>query len=467
MMTQCWYLVPDMSQSDTPTLDHICNFLEENPNIERIEAIFPTINGIARGKWIPVSQIEKLATQGIRLPKSTYALDCWGIDVEETGLGIVSGDSDGIGLPIAHTLSPIPWSLSPAAQIIMTMVLPDRENTPWMMDPRQQLTQQVDRLAKCGLRAVVAMELEFYLIKPVKPGKPIHAEQVAPFLDHKGGNLNNLDVMQVYEPVLTEIQAVCKQQQVDIDVAIAEAGMGQFELNFNHSDDALKAADQAFLFKRIVKNVARKHDMDATFMAKPFADDLGSGLHVHVSIVDMQGDNCFSAPADGELSLLLEQAVGGLLDSMTDMQAIFAPNLNAWRRLGPGSFAPSHANWGFDHRGVAIRIPQSSGKNARLEHRICGADANPYLVLSAILAGIQHGWDQKLDPGKAVGENTSPRTLHTEWYQGLCAWDQSNLAGQFFGEEFKRIYSVVRHHEYATLRKQISDIELALLIHSA
>ena len=448
------------------TIELLQKFVTDNPDIERIEAIFPTINGIYRGKWVPPKDIAKLANGTMRLPVSTYALDSWGIDVEASGLGIVNGDPDGIGYAIPKTLSRMSWTSKPAAQVIMQMDMRDKDNTPCPYDPRQQLANMQKRFEMRGLKAVIATELEFYLVKP----RTKQYSNLEPFLTTANGNLNNLDHMIEFEGVLSDIRSACDEQNVLADVMIAEAGMCQFEINFKHVDDPLRAGDQAMLFKRIVKGCARKYGMEATFMAKPFGEDLGSGMHAHVSVLDKDGNNIFEQDGqNGKPSANLLHAVGGLLHSMRELQAIFAPNLNSYRRFQPGSFAPNQITWGLDHRGAAVRLPETSGPAARLEHRISGADANPYLVLCAILGGILHGLDNKLDPGNPIEEKSPDQAelLHQNWNQAVDSFAQSKLVSEIFGKEFQQVYTHLRHHEISQLAKQISDIELDLYMSGA
>ena len=449
-----------------PDLSRLTEFAAANPDIERIEAIFPTINGIYRGKWLPASDLDKLTNGTMRLPISTYTLDTWGFDVEASGLGIISGDPDGIAFGVPETIARIAWSKEPAAQIIMTMFSRDEKALPCPYDPRQQLAAMAARFAQRDLTPVVAMELEFYLIKPVDEQNP----RPQPFRETATGNLNDLDQMQMFEPVLNEIRSACKAQNVMADVMIAEAGMCQFEINFKHLPDALRAADQAMLFKRIVKGCAQMHDMQATFMAKPFGDDLGNGLHIHVSVLDGKGNNIFDdGNASTEPATKLLHATGGLLDCMGEMQAIFAPNPNSYRRLQSGSFAPDKINWGLDHRAAAIRLPQITGPASRLEHRICGADANPYLTLSAILGGMLHGWDNKIVPGERLekNNNTGHKGLHLNWAGAVEEFSKSSLAQSIFGDDFHRIYTNLRKHEIGKMAKLVSDVELKLFLHSA
>lgn len=452
-----------MTKSNLELLE---KFVQANPDIERFEAVFPTINGIYRGKWVPASDFAKLVNGSLRLPVSTYALDSWGYDVEASGLGIINGDPDGVGVGIAETLARIPWSDVPSAQILMTMTMRDEQQSPCPYDARQQLANMVQEYDKRGLTPVIATELEFYLIKPTDPQNP----KPEPFLNITTGNLNDLDHMQDFEPVLNEIKAACVAQNVLADVMIAEAGMCQFEINFKHVKDPLRAGDQAMLFKRIVKGCAKMHGMEATFMARPLSDDLGSGMHAHISILDDNGNNIFTPDSNTtKPSDNLLHATGGLLNSMRELQAIFAPNLNSYRRYAPGAFAPMSPNWGLDHRGVAVRLPEINGPAARLEHRICGADTNPYLAICAMLGGILYGMDNQIMPGEPF-EGTlaadAPK-LHQNWNNAVENFANSSLAKSIFGADFHNVYVNLRQHEISKLASQISDIELALYLRGA
>ncbi len=440
--------------------DGLQAFVRDNPDIERIELLFPSINGIFRGKWLPAADIDKLAKGGLRLPISTYALDSWGRDVDATGLGIVGGDPDGIGLPVIDSLARIAWTQHPAAQILMTMVSTD--GAPCPFDPRQVLAGAIARFAEIGLTPVIATELEFFFTRPIATG----GEAPQPPLETANGNLCNLNALAAYDDVLHDIRQFCQVQGVAADMMLAEAGNGQFEINFKHVADAVRAADQAMLFKRIVIGCAQKHGMDATFMAKPYGDDVGSGMHVHVSLVDEAGDNVL-AGRDG-VSERLRHAIGGVLATMRELQAVFAPNLNSYRRFQPNSFAPVSPVWGLDHRGVAVRVPQGAGPGARLEHRICGADANPYLAITAILGGMLRGLEKRVDPGPPVetGNGVAEERLHHDWQTAVDEFATSAAAVDIFGADFHRVYVALRRSEIETLSKMVSDVEYRTYLRS-
>ena len=444
------------------TLDDIQAFLATNPGIERIELLFPDMNGVMRGKWYSPESADKLVAGKVRLPMSTYALDISGNDVDQTGLALASGDPDGYGWPVPGTLSVKPWSPSPAAQVLMTMTTPAGE--PVVYDPRTRLAAAVERLAARGLTAVVATELEFYLYAPGEPG-----EAPVPPKGLEGAQVYDMSAVSSLSPCLEDIQHACAEQGIAADVLIAEFGPGQFEINFHHNTDALAMSDQSILFKRLVKGCARAHDLRASFMAKPYGGDhAGSGMHAHVSLIDAQGRNIFDAAAGGaapEVADTLRHAVGGALATMRPLQAIFAPHANSYRRFQPGSYAPTVASWGLDHRGVAVRLPEISGSGARLEHRICGADVNPYLALAGILGGIAMGLEDGIEPPARTEADPVGERLHHDWFSAVEEFGGSEIARHIFGEKFHHAYTEIRLSEIAMLAAQVSDVEYRTYLH--
>ncbi|MFG1489662.1 glutamine synthetase, partial [Oceanospirillum sp. HFRX-1_2] len=198
-----------------------------------------------------------------------------------------------------------------------------------------------------------------------------------------------------------EVRSACVEQGIPADTIISELGPGQFEINLMHVADPALAGDHATLFKRLVKGVARKHDFGATFMAKPYADKSGNGFHVHFSLIDKDGNNVFDDGTDAG-SDLLRHAIAGLMETMADSMLIFAPHLNSYRRFAAGAHAPTFASWGYENRTVALRVPESEPVARRIEHRVSGADANPYLVLASVLAGALYGIENKLQPPSPI-----------------------------------------------------------------
>ncbi len=439
-------------------------FLTAHPDVTRIELLLCDQNGVWRGKWLPRASAPKLWSDGLRMPVSTSGLDIWGEDVDGSGLGIDSGDKDTVALADPATLCVVPWSEG-AAQIVIE--LEARGGGPSLYDPRALLRQMQARLSAKGMTPVVASELEFYIHKP----RADEYERPQPPKFASASHLYDYVQLDANAPFLEAVQSAAKLQNIPVDVVQAESGRGQFEINFNHVDDALSAADHGALFKRLVRGVARQHGLEATFMAKPFDDEAGSGCHVHISLLDAAGDNLFAA-TDGikggnkggikdSISPHLRHALGGLLASMPDAQAIFAPHFNSYRRYDPEWFAPTKANWGHDNRSAALRIPATTGKAARLEHRLCGADVNPYLTLAAMLGGILWGIEAQLEPCAPLDEDphATGGDLAYDWPVVVETFANSAFIRDAFGADFQHVYGIVKRYEAARFKAMVTDVE--------
>lgn len=445
-LTFCIAIV--MSSSEQQLTD----FLRLNPTVERIEVLLPDMNGIFRGKSLPVSAAKKLMG-GLRFPLSFYMGDIWGHDVDAAGLALEVGDPDAAAQPVMSSLCLVPWAKHPTAQVVMSLFNDD--GSPVVYDPRAQLKFAIDRLVGLGLTAVVAAELEFYLIDgrntPQDPPKAPTSPCVA--------NLYDVQLMAEHEDLIRDIRIACEQQSVPMDLIIAEYGRGQYEINLNHVDDPLLAADHAVLLKRIVRGCARNHGLDATFMAKPYGDEVGSGLHVHASLLNKEGNNVFSS--DEGVGKKLEQANAGLLDTMLDCQAIFTPHLNSYRRILNDHFPARSISWGLDNRAVSVRVPATKGIAARLEHRICGADVNPYLAIAAILGGIANGLEQEMTPPaiQKIGDPMPKTKLSSDWMGTIERFGQSEKVKALFGPEYQKAYAAVRMSEASAFNDRVSNVE--------
>ena len=434
-------------------LEEYAAYIAEHGRPDRVELMLCDLNAVLRGKWLPGEDEAKLASGGVRLPISTYAPNILGEEVAETGLGIVVGDPDGRIVPVAGSLKPVPWATGNVAQVQVEML--DTGEGISDLSPRKQLQNMVKTFHARGLHPVLATELEFYLFQPrVNPEDPPVPPEGSP-------NAQNydLEVLSRQQGVLDDILAAAAAQGLPTDTLIAEYGPGQFEINFHHTDDVMFAADMALWFRRLVRGVARVHGLEASFMAKPYADFPGNGMHVHASIIDADGHNIFDA--EGALSDTLKAATGGVLDTMRDLQAIFAPHMNSYRRFQPASFAPSAPDWGFDNRAAAIRLPETSGPGARLEHRISGADVNPYLAITAILGGMLHGLDTAPDlPLPLDDPAASPAAPLTDnWTASVDRFAASDIAADIFSPAYRDLYATVRRDEIAQLSREISQVE--------
>lgn len=424
---------------------------------DRIELLLPDINAILRGKWLPGTDAEKLTNGQVRLPISTYAPNILGEELPETGLGIVAGDPDGVIYPVPGTLKPVPWMPGDVAQVQVEMRAQDERFEG--LSTRGHLGAMLDRYTARGLKPVLATELEFYIVQQrTDPSEAPRPPDFAPMAQNY-----ELNVLDRTEAILTDLRDACDIQELPTDSLIAEYGPGQYEINFHHTDDVLAAADTALIFRRLVRGVTRKHGMSATFMAKPYAEHPGNGMHVHVS-VDGPDGNIFSA--DSGVAEPLHQAVAGLLDTMGEAHGIFAPHLNSFRRFGPGAFSPNRPDWGFDNRNASIRLPETSGPAARLEHRISGADVNPYLALTAILGGVLHGFDRKpplplpIDDPKAA---PAP-TLASDWRAAMDLFAASDFTSDILGERFRDIYATLKYDEIAKMTAEITPIEYRMYL---
>lgn len=436
-------------------------FLAATPDLKFVDAFLVDMNGIARGKRLPAKGAMKLFEGGMRLPRSIVGVDVWGTDVFDNGLVVDSGDQDGVCIPLAPGLVPTPWAKEKTAQTML--MLAEADGTAFLADPRQLLAEMLRRLGERGLRPVAAVELEFYLLsgrsddlgRPLTPASKFSGRRVV------DGRVYAMAELDAYGDFFSDLYAACDAQELPLDTAVIEAGPSQFEVNLKHQADVLKAADQAIMLKRAIKGVADRHGFLASFMAKPFGDLPGNGMHVHMSLVDDGGANVFDGDGDKGSALFL-QAIAGLIDTAPEAMIFFAPHWNSWRRFQEGSHAPTHAAWGYENRTAAIRVPTDIGANRRFEHRVAGADANPHLVLAALLGGILRGVGDRLTPPPALAGNAyksdAPR-LSLGWRPALEAFQTGAVLAPMFGELTTRVFCACKRQEMATIDRRVTDVE--------
>ncbi|WP_374638048.1 glutamine synthetase family protein, partial [Paracoccus sp. (in: a-proteobacteria)] len=355
-------------------------------------------------------------------------------------------------------LSPVEWTSRPAA--FAQLWMRQEDGRPFMGDPRRALAAVVDRFKARGLTPVVATELEFYIVDPSAavpqpPCSPVTGKR----LDSDGAL--SLDELQHFDAFLNEVYDACAAHGIPADAAISENGAGQFEINLLHVADPLEAADDAVLFKRLVRGIARKHGFAATFMAKPYGDRAGSGMHVHFSLNDAEGRNIFDNGGE-EGTEILRHAVAGLIRTMQENALVFAPHENSFRRLLPGAHAPSSVAWGYENRTVAVRIPGGSPKARRIEHRVAGADANPYLVLASILGGALLGIEGKWEPpapvtGDAYSQNHE--TLPPDWASAIEAFSRGPHVTQIYARRLQRMFVQCKLQELRRFTRHVTEFE--------
>lgn len=429
----------------------LATYLAKHPETRFIDAVLYDLCGTAIGKRVPVRDAAKLWTSGVAFCAGITTLDALGTCWDVNGIGFSDGDPDATSYPLPGTLVPVTWADQPTAQVQIAPAPPEGAES-WWFDPRSLLATIVSRFDELGLKPMVACELEFYLVDPardatgrVTPARPARSGR-AP----EAPRVLAFDKLDEWADILAEIDAACQAQGVPAGAATAEYGGAQFEVNLGHIDDPVLACDHALMLRRIVKGVANRHGLEATFMSKPFSDQSGSGLHIHASLVDTAGRNVFDETTPGG-DQLLGHAIAGLQATTYDAMAFFAPNLNAYRRFAPNQFVPVNTSWGINNRSVSFRVPMGGGKARRIEHRIAGADANPYLVMASMLAGFHHGLANRLHPtapstGNA-GEEADPDMPLRLW-TALDRLEGSALMAEYFGPRYPAAYAAIKRSEF-------------------
>ncbi len=444
-------------------------FLAARPGVRFIDLLLHDLNGVDRGKRLDVASAPQVFAHGLLLPGSMFALDVPGETVQATGLGFDEGDADRPCLPIPGTLVEVPWLDHGVAQAQISMH--ERDGSPFACDPRHLLRRVLERFEPLGLTPVLAVELEFYLIDrsldagglPQPPPSPLTGRR-----EHRT-QINSMLDLDACSAVLADIDRACHVQDVPSRMALAEYGPGQYEVNLAHGTDALRACDEAARFRRIVKCVARHHGMEATFLAKPYADMAGSGLHLHVNLIDADGRNVFADPHPLG-SALMRHAAAGLLATMADGMAVFAPQANSWRRFRSEAYVPLTADWSVNNRGAALRVPVSDAASRRLEHRVAGADANPYLVASWVLGGVLEGLAAGFEPPAPVEgnlyrpEGPCGEALPCYWPTALDRFEASRFARELMGPAMHRLYAQVKRRELDDFSRIITPGEIARLL---
>ncbi|WP_106743806.1 glutamine synthetase family protein [Yoonia maritima] len=407
------------------------SWLDDNPDVKNVRCGAADLNGQARGKRVPRRFAAKLEQEGTRFPLSVLNLDIWGEDIDDSPLVFESGDADGVLLPTERGYVPMPWLSSPSA--ILPLWAFHEDGTAFAGDPRHALAQVVARYKALGLTPVAATEMEFYLVDDSgrgirQPKSPKSGKRRA------GAEVLSLRALDAFDQFFNDLYDACDAMDIPAEAAISEGGLGQFEVNLEHVPDALKAADDAWLFKMLVRGLARNHGMAASFMAKPYEDYAGNGLHTHFSVIDADGNNVFANDTH-KGTLLLQHAIAGCLKGIPDLALIFAPHGNSYERLVPGSHAPTGICWAYDNRTASVRVPGGSYKARRIEHRLAGGDVNPYLFLAAVLGSALVGIEDKLTPPAPITGNAYDQKLPQvpgSWSEAIDSFEQSTLARRIF-----------------------------------
>lgn len=439
------------------------NWLEQHPEVRNVRCGACDLNGQARGKRMPRGFAAKLESEGTRFPLSVLNLDIWGEDIDDSPLVFESGDPDGVLLPTERGYTPMPWLSSPTALLPLWSFHED--GTPFAGDPRHALAKVVGRYRALGLTPVCATEMEFYLVDDSgrdirQPRSPRSGKRRA------GANILSLNALDGFDVFFNELYDACEAMDIPAEAAISEGGEGQFEVNLCHVPDALKAADDAWLFKMLVRGLARNHKMAASFMAKPYEDFAGNGLHTHFSVIDVDGNNVFANGTDLGTDLL-KNAVAGCLHAMPDLALIFAPHGNSFDRLVPGSHAPTSICWGYDNRTASVRVPGGNPGAKRIEHRLAGGDVNPYLFLAAVLGSALIGIEDKLSPPAPITGNSYTQKLPqvpTKWSDAIDRFADSDIADRIFGEQLVDNFTRTKRQEHQHFQDLSDEEQLALYL---
>ena len=428
----------------------------EGRRLDEVECIVSDIPGIARGKAVPASKFGRQAY--FHLPDSiffqTITGDWSAMHDEETNV-----ERDMVLKPDMSTASAAPWTGDWTLQVIHDAY--DRSGDPIGYSPRNVLKRVVELYHKQGWDPIVAPEMEFYLVArnldPAKEIQPMIGRSGRPAAARQAYSMTAVDE---FGPVIDDIYDFAEAQGFEIDGITQEGGAGQLEINLRHGDPVL-LADEVFYFKRLIREAALRHDCFATFMSKPIANEPGSAMHIHHSIVDREtGRNLFSGPQGGETDAFFN-FIGGMQKHLPSAIAVLAPYVNSYRRYVKDFAAPINLAWGRDNRTTGIRIPLSSPEARRIENRLAGMDCNPYLGIAASLACgylglMQELWPDKQTRGDAYSaEEDVPRTQG----EALDLFDGAADLHEVMGKEFARVYSAVKRTEYEEFLQVISPWE--------
>jgi glutamine synthetase len=450
---------------DNATFSELEQWLDKR-SVTEIECLVPDLTGVARGKILPRKKFTE--DRGMRLPEAVVAMGVTG-EFPEAGPYydvITPTDRDMHLRPDPATVRIVPWATDPTAQVIHDCY--DRDGVLVPFAPRSVLRRVCELYAAQGWEPVVAPELEFYLVaRNTDPDMPLKPPIGRSGRAETSRQAYSIDAVNEFDPLFEDVYDYCDQMELNVDTLIHEIGAGQMEINFFHADP-LSLADEVFFFKRTVREAAMRHDMFATFMAKPIAGEPGSAMHVHQSIIDQAtGRNLFSSE-DGTPSREFYWAIGGLQRYVPAAMALFAPYVNSYRRMARFTAAPINIQWGQDNRTVGIRSPVASAESRRIENRVIGADANPYVALAATLACIYLGIRNRIEPtpeckGDAyLSDFQLPRSLG----EALTLLRDETGLHEVLGKSFVTVYTEVKETEYAEFMKVISPWEREhLLLH--
>jgi glutamine synthetase len=432
-------------------------WLREN-RVTEVECIVADINGIARGKILPGEKfLRSIEEDSLRLPESIFIQTVTG-DYPEADV-IDPIDRDVRLRPDYNSMRLVPWYEEPTAQVVADCV--HHDGSPVEISSRHVLRRVLGLYKERGWKPIIAPELEFFLTKVnADPDYPLVPPVGRSHRQETARQSFGIDAVNEFDPIFEDVYDWCEKMNIDVDTLTHEAGAAQMEINFNHGD-ALDLADQAFIFKRTLREAALKHGIYATFMAKPMEGEPGSSMHVHISVYGAEsGRNLFGKP-EGENTELFLWFIGGLQKFMPAAMPLLAPNVNSYRRLRRYSTAPINVHWGIENRTVGLRVPMSGPDSRRIENRVAGADANPYLAIAASLACGYLGMVGEIEPTDPI-KGSAYRLAQTLPHQLPEALRKLQLSGplkEVLGEAFVECLLSVKQTEHDAYQRVISSWE--------
>ena len=442
----------------TSSISELKEWLEKN-KISEVECIFPDMAGSSKGKILPVERfIKSIDENSLKLADSVFGQTVSGKWVYESEI-IDYVEEDLHMVPDFSTIRKIPWNKEPTAQILCDLHY--STNEPSEIAPRQVLKNIIRLLDEKNLKAVVAPELEFYLCEQnLDPDLPLKTPVGKSGRRESGSRVFGIDAVNEFDELTDQIYDYCELMEIGVDTLVHEAGPSQIEINLNHGDP-LALADQAFMFKRAVRQVALQHGIHATFMAKPYQGQPGSSMHIHQNLFAKKDNSNLFCDIDGNNTKEFLYFIGGLQTYLPDAMLLFAPYVNSYRRFVIDASAPINTHWGIENRTVAFRVPSSQANARRIENRIPGADTNPYLAIAASLACGYLGLNEKIDPEKPIAGDAFERRHNIPKYlpDALKRLKVSNGLAEVLGKDFITLYTEIKQTEHDAYQNVISAWE--------
>jgi len=423
-------------------------------NIDVVRLAYSDLIGAERGRDLLVRHLARTVGDGVAFCRSIYGTSPMG-DVVDIDGGLSAGLPDVLAVPDLSTLQPVPWEPG-VAHVLADVYNPDGSPAP--ESPRTVLRRMIDRFATLDMRPMIGPELEFYVLEE-DPAAPNGWRRY-------GEGTGNVYVAgRKGDPENTLLSALRQLAEFGLDVVAAnhEFASGQFEINLWHSD-ALDAADRAFRFKNAIQELARIQGRRATFMAKPFNDEGGSGFHLHFSCWGPDGVALFDDPrGEDGLSQVGRSAIAGVLAHAPAIAALLNPTINSYKRFGPDTLAPWLIDWGLDNRSAMVRIPPERGRAARLELRLGDASANPYLGIAALMAAAYLGIRDKLEPPaklEGYGYDVSKADkLPGDLPTAIAALQADTELAELLGPQFVATFLAYKRNELERFGQWVTDWE--------